>query len=223
MLRSVTREEMQWLDRMTTERYGIPSIQLMENAGREVCDVVQREFSPRRVLVFSGKGNNGGDGFVAARHLVNRGYSVQVLFLEDPLKLKSDPLVNYTILEKIKVPLRMIDDTFREQEIQAYCKQADLVIDAIFGIGINSPVSGKYEKAISAVNQCGKRVVSVDIPSGLNADTGAIYGVAVKAWMTVALAYPKVGFFVNEGPTHAGRIEVVDIGIPRELESSLPK
>lgn len=221
MRRTVTRDEMQWLDRMATERYAIPTILLMENAGRSVCEAILREFSPCRVLVFAGKGNNGGDGFVIARHLHLRGYCVEVLVLEGPERLKPDPRVNYLILEKMGIPLTVVDELFEDQKLHEFCGRSELIIDALFGIGINSPVDGKYKKAISAINQTRKPVVSVDTPSGLDADTGEIWGVAVKACLTVSLAYSKKGFFLREGPSYAGRIEVADIGIPRELEAML--
>ncbi len=189
----------------------------MENAGRSVSDVISGEYKPCKVLIFAGKGNNGGDGLVVARHLANRGYSVQVILLEDPSKIKSDPLLNFTIVSKMKLPVFFPDDAAGEEVFSGYCHDAVLVVDAIFGIGINSPVTGIFERAIRAINRSKKPVISIDIPSGLDADTGQVHGVAVKATKTVTLALPKSGLFEGEGPRYAGEIEVADIGIPREL------
>jgi len=106
---------------------------------------------------------------------------------------------------------------FFEEEIFGFCQRSELLVDAIFGIGISSPVCGIFEKSIGAINRSQKTVVSVDIPSGLDADTGKVCGVAVKATRTVTLALPKRGLFEGDGPGYAGAIEVADIGIPREL------
>lgn len=216
-MRPVTREEMQRLDRMTIENYAVPGILLMENAGAAVCEILCREFLQGNVAVFAGKGNNGGDGFVVARHLGNRGYNVRVILLEDPLNLKSDPRINYALIEKMKVPVFFESERTRAEEFGEHCQRADVIVDALFGIGIHSPVRGRFEKAIRAINQSGKPVVSIDIPSGLDTDTGHVHGVAVKAAVTVALALPKQGFFRAEGPRHSGKVETVDIGIPHEL------
>ncbi len=208
---------MRRLDEAATRDHAIPSLLLMENAGRSVCEVISREYEPCKVLVLVGKGNNGGDGLVVARHLVNRGYKVEVALLEDPAKLKADPLLNFTIVRKMKIPCIQLAEIATEEEALALCRKEDLVVDAIFGIGLNSPVGGVFETVIRALNKSGKPVVSLDIPSGLDADTGWVHGVAVKAAWTVALALPKAGFYENEGPQHTGEIEVVDIGLPHQM------
>ena len=204
------------MDQSAIQDYSIPSLLLMENAGRSVADVIFREYKPCEVLIFVGKGNNGGDGLVVARHLANRGYPVQIALLEDPTHLKEDPLLNFKIVCKMKIPLVLMAEA-SEEKIFGFCQGSGLVVDGIFGVGVHSPVGGIFGKAIHAINQCSKPVVSIDIPSGLDADTGQVHGVAVKAARTVTLALPKRGLFEGEGPQHAGEIEVVDIGIPREL------
>ena len=216
-MKGIRVAEMRRLDEAATREYAIPSLLLMENAGRSVCDLVSREYEPCKVLVLIGKGNNGGDGLVVARHLANRGYKVEVALLEDPSKFKADPLLNFTMVRKMKIPRMQISETATEEEVLTLCRKADLVMDAIFGIGLNSPVGGVFETVIRALNKSGKPVVSLDVPSGLDGDTGWVHGVAVKAAWTVALALPKAGFYENEGPQHTGEIEVVDIGLPREL------
>jgi NAD(P)H-hydrate epimerase len=205
------------LDQAATRDYAIPALLLMENAGRGVSDVISREYKPCKTLIFAGKGNNGGDGLVVARHLANRGFHVQIVLLVDPSALKADPLLNFTIVSKMNLPLAVMTEGSKEEELLKYCLNADLLVDAIFGIGIRSPLSGIFDKAVRAINKSGRPVISIDIPSGLDADTGRVHGVAVKATRTVTLALPKTGLFSGEGPKCAGKVECVDIGIPREL------
>ena len=214
--------EVRQMDQAAARDYAIPSLLLMENAGRSVSDVIVREYKPCKVLIFIGKGNNGGDGMVAARHLTNRGYSVQVALLEDPVQFNADPRLNFSIISKMNIPC-MLMATASKAEIACHCQGTELVVDAIFGIGIHSPVHGIFEKAIRAIKESQKPVVSIDIPSGLDADTGQVHGVAVKAARTVTLALPKHGLFEGEGPQYSGEIEVVDIGMPRELLSPFLK
>jgi ADP-dependent NAD(P)H-hydrate dehydratase / NAD(P)H-hydrate epimerase len=212
----ISAAEIHKMDESALRDYSMPGLLLMENAGRSVSEIISKEYKPCKVLIFSGKGNNGGDGLVVARHLANHGYSVQVALLEDPAGLKGDPLLNFQILSKMNIS-RVLMATISEEEISVYCRKSDLVVDAIFGVGIHSSVGGIFEKAIHAINGRQRPVVSIDIPSGLDADTGQVHGVAVKATKTVTLALPKRGLFVGEGPRYAGEIEVADIGIPREL------
>ncbi|MFA5168621.1 MAG: NAD(P)H-hydrate epimerase [Candidatus Omnitrophota bacterium] len=212
----ISAEEARRIDQSAIRDYCIPGLLLMENAGRSVSDVISREYKPCKVLVVTGKGNNGGDGLVVARHLANRGYPVQVALLEDPARLKADPLLNFSIVVKMKIPWVLMA-TASEGKIFEFCRESELVVDAIFGIGVHSPVRGIFERAIRAINRCQRPVVSIDIPSGLDADTGQVHGVAVKAAKTVTLALPKRGLFDGEGRAYAGEIEVADIGIPREL------
>lgn len=243
-MRNVSVAEIRQMDQSATRDYAIPSLLLMENAGRSVSDVISRDYpclsfhsikgdkdcpnfssaeidrnwdyKPCKVLIFAGMGNNGGDGLVVARHLCNRGYSVQVGFLEDPAGLKADPLLNFSILKKMNIPWVLLADA-TEEKFFNLCLEADLVVDAILGVGIQRPVCGVFEAAIRAINRSLRPVVSIDIPSGLDADTGLVCGVAVKATKTVTLVLPKRGLFEGEGPGCAGHVEVVDIGIPREL------
>ena len=188
----------------------------MENAGRSVSDVIARHYPSCKVLVFSGKGNNGGDGFVVARHLADRGYQPEIVLLVDPDQLKGDSLANFRIIQAMGIPV-MLPSASNEGVLMRHCSNADLVVDAIFGTGLNAPVSGVAEIAICAINRSQRPVVSIDIPSGLNADTGEIHGVSVMATRTLTLALPKAGLFLGDGPACAGNVDVVDIGIPRAL------
>ena len=221
-MKALTAAQMQALDQKAIRDYGIPSLLLMENAGRGVAEIVFQAAKGKRVLIFSGKGNNGGDGLVAARHLFNRGYSVKIFLFGRPESLKADAAVNFKIVSKMGIPWEPVSEETPEATILAAAMNAEILIDALFGIGLNAEVTGVYRKAIEAVNQSNRTVVAVDIPSGLNADTGEILGCAVKANLTATLGCPKQGLFRGKGPEYAGKICVVDIGIPRqELERAL--
>ena len=215
-MKKVFAEDIRRIDEAALRDYSIPGLLLMENAGRSVSDAISKQYPPCKVLIFSGKGNNGGDGLVVARYLADRGYSVQVALLEDPSRLQADPLLNYSNVIKMNIPCVLVSAA-SEEKLFGLCQESELVVDAIFGIGIRRPVCGVFEKAIRAINRSQKPVVSVDIPSGLDADTGQVHGIAVKATQTVTLALPKRGLFEGEGPRYAGEIEVADIGIPHEL------
>jgi len=215
-VKKVLAEDIRRIDEAALRDYSIPGLLLMENAGRSVSDAISKQYPPCQVLIFSGKGNNGGDGLVVARYLADRGYSVQVALLEHPSRLQADPLLNYSSVIKMNIPCVRVSAA-SEEKLFGLCQESELVVDAIFGIGIRRPVCGVFEKAIRAINRSQKPVVSVDIPSGLDADTGQVHGIAVKATQTVTLALPKRGLFEGEGPRYAGEIEVADIGIPHEL------
>ncbi|MFH0986236.1 MAG: NAD(P)H-hydrate epimerase [Candidatus Omnitrophota bacterium] len=213
---NIGTEEMRKIEHSAFRDCGMPSLLLMENAGRSVSDIISLKYKPCRVLIFSGKGNNGGDGFVVARHLFNRGYSVYVVLMENPAGLPTDSLLNFSILKKMGIPWAQLGEV-SDEELSDQLNKTELVVDAIFGIGIHRAVSGSFLRAILAINGSRRPVVSIDVPSGLDADTGQVHGVAVRATMTVTLALPKTGLFVGEGPQCAGEIEVADIGIPKKL------
>lgn len=215
-MKRVTVTEVRRIDQEANDRYGMPSILLMENAGRSVSEAIARISDPCKVAIFSGKGNNGGDGFVIARHLDNRGYLVRVILLADPSKLTGDALTNFEIVRKMEIPVAVLSGA-SEDEFLRICGDSDLVVDAILGIGLQSSLAGVFEAAIRAINRSGKGVISVDIPSGLDADTGEPHGIAVKATWTVTLALPKAGLYAGEGPRYAGKIETVGIGLPWQL------
>ena len=147
-----------------------------------------------------GKGNNGGDGFVAARHLLNAGVKVSVVVIGKVSRLKPDAKINYNILKKMKAKFT--------QKIGG-----DLIIDALFGIGLNSGIRGPYVRVIRAINNSSIRVLSVDVPSGLDADTGKVQGIAIRANKTVTFVSPKRGFYRKDGPKYCGKIVKKNIGI----------
>ena len=225
---------MQAIDRRAAEEFGIPSLLLMENAGRGVAEIVSEIASsasrpPRNdviasgakqsqsILIFCGKGNNGGDGLVAARHLHNRGFHVHVLLLANLDELKNDAAVNFSIVQRMKIPVQTILVEKDLAKIPESLQKSDFVVDALFGIGLRSELEEPFSSAVEAINDSRKKVIAVDIPSGLDADTGQVLGIAVNATATATLGLPKKGLVEREGPLYSGQITVVDIGLPREL------
>lgn len=212
MMKILTASQMKRLDQWAIKEAGIPALCLMENAGRVVAlETVKalKRVKGRRVCVVCGAGNNGGDGFVAARHLLNHGAAVAVLFAGGTSKLGPEARVNFRALQRLNIPIRVFDARGRRE-----LAKADVIIDALFGIGLSREITGILREIIDAVNASSAHVLAVDIPSGLDATTGKIWGACVKADTTVTLACPKKGLFAGHGPECSGKIVVADIGIP---------
>jgi len=199
--------EAQEFDRLAQEKYGIPSIVLMENAGRSVAEEAK---NAQEIVVLCGAGNNGGDGFVAARHLLNQGKQVAVFLLGEQEKVKAEAKTNLEILLKMGQKVYGIED-FKLSGTE------DLIIDAVFGIGLNSDVREPYKTLFEKVNQAKIPVLAVDVPSGLNADSGKIMGTAIRATTTITFIAPKIGFTFLDGPDCCGKVVVRDIGVSYPL------
>lgn len=222
--KAVTVKQIQNLDRIAIEQYGVPSLALMENAGRSVAaEVIKRIGRVRKpiVCVVCGLGNNAGDGFVIARHLINAGIRTKIFLIGKGSRLKKDAEVNYRILKKLKYPI--IEVGARRAVPLRDIARADVVVDAIFGVGLNREVREPFRSVIEAINGNAGKVVAVDTPSGIDATTGKIYGVCVKADATVTFSFMKKGFLKGQGPKHVGKVVVVDIGIPLRLKNKIIK
>jgi NAD(P)H-hydrate epimerase len=210
----LTREQVREVDRLAVERYGIPGIVLMENASRGVADVAEemlRQAGRTRVLILCGGGNNGGDGLAAARHLHNRGCDVTVGLCTDPAGYKGDAGINWQIVQAMKIPcLAASADAIARSD-------ADLIIDAIFGTGLSQRPRPPFEEIARAVNERGRRVLAVDLPSGLDCDTGQPLGACIRADRTVTFVAEKAGFGNPGAKAFTGEITVAEIGCPREL------
>jgi len=220
-----TVKQVQRLDYLAIERVGIPSVVLMENAGRavaaEALKLLKKKHRARAAsaCVLCGLGNNAGDGFVAARHLRESGVDTCVYLIGSRQRLKKDAALNYSILRKLKHKIscaHRVDGTLRSD-----IARADIVIDALFGVGLNRNIHEPFFSIIKAVNKDAKKVFAVDVPSGLEGTNGKIYGVCVRADCTVTFSAPKQGFFRNDGPRYTGKIVVADIGIPKTLKKKL--
>jgi len=206
MLELLTNAEMAEADRLTIAG-GTPGAVLMENAGRAVADAVQAHYTgARRVVVVAGPGNNGGDGYVAARLLAERGYDVRVDAVGDPARLKGDAA-------------GAADQWMGETRVAepAGLAGADLIIDALFGAGLDRVVEGPAGAMIDAMNSSGTPVIAVDLPSGINGSTGMAMGTAVKAARSVTFFRRKPGHVLLPGRLHCGPVEVADIGIPASV------
>lgn len=220
--RAVTREEIRDMDKRAIEEYGIPGVVLMENAGRRVAEeaLEMLEDAPEpRVAILCGKGNNGGDGFVAARYLYNRGVKVDVyLFtLMADVAFAHDPWTHLNTLVKMGLEIKEVLTAPDVRRILPELEDADLVIDGLLGTGLEGEVREPYRTAIEDINNCGVPVLSIDIPSGLDCNDGRVLGVAVRASKTVTFVLPKRGFARAKGPEHVGEVIVADIGMPRDL------
>ncbi len=216
----VTADEMQEIDRQAIESFGIPGKQLMENAGRGASAMLSRHFSDlesRSIGIAAGKGNNGGDGFVIARTLAQQGLSVTVYLLAEREKVRGDAAANLRELPQLNVPIVEIPDESAFSRHETALRHETLWIDAILGTGLNSDVEGLYRTFIAFLNDSGKPIFAVDIPSGLNSDTGQPCGICVRADATTSFAFAKSGHHLYPGVTFTGDLDVIDIGIPSQI------
>ncbi|MBS4028549.1 MAG: NAD(P)H-hydrate dehydratase [Ignavibacteriales bacterium] len=219
----LSSNEMRSCDKRAVEEYSIPSLLLMENAGRSVVDAIEKHFgnvSGKSFLIFCGKGNNGGDGFVVARHLFNRGANVHVLLVGKKSEVKGDAKTNLEIVLQLQKKTKNTSQ-FSFSEIKTSflkdCPRCDIIIDALFGTRFSGEVRKPFAEIVGWMNASNKPIVAIDIPSGINSDNGMKTNVAVKANLTVTMAARKIGLIVNDGKECLGIIEVADISIPKKL------
>jgi len=223
-MKLLSAEQMRELDRRTIEEIGLPGAVLMENAGRGAAGQLLEkyaELAPGPVLILAGRGNNGGDGYVMARHLRNAGWQVDVLLLGGRDAVAGDALINLQAWLRSSGSLFEIADAAQLQACLKSLPQPALLVDALFGTGLNAPVRGLAAELIGWMNASGLPVVAVDIPSGIDATSGQLLGIAVQAELTVSFAFAKLGQLLYPGAGHVGELRVVDIGIPRQLGQDL--
>jgi ADP-dependent NAD(P)H-hydrate dehydratase / NAD(P)H-hydrate epimerase len=220
-----TAEEMRRADRAMTERFGVPSLLLMENAGRGAADAIERHLGPvrgQRVLVVTGKGNNGGDGFVVARHLAGRGARVSVVLVGRADDVRGDALVNLEAVRRAGLPVAEAAEPPGRAALGRALAEADLVVDALLGTGVTGPATGAIAEAIEAVSAAGRPVCALDLPSGASADRGGLLGPTVRARLTVTFGLLKPALVLHPAAAYAGQVELVDLGVPRSwLEEGL--
>jgi hydroxyethylthiazole kinase-like uncharacterized protein yjeF len=216
----VTAGEMQEMDRQTIETHGIPGLELMENAGRGATDVLLDQFAgciKTGVGIICGKGNNGGDGFVMARHLADRHIDVTVYLLAKASKIKGDAAANLKRLAELKIRVIEIPDEDSFLKIKSDLSLFGLLVDAILGTGLTSDVRGFFKTVIDFINdlnRSGIPVFAVDMPSGLNSDTGQPCGTCIRAQGTATFALAKIGHYTYPGAEYSGILKIIDIGIP---------
>jgi NAD(P)H-hydrate epimerase len=211
-----TVDEMRAMDRCAVKQLGIPEAILMENAGQAAASVLAQEIGirDRKIVVFCGAGNNGGDGFVVARKIHADGGSVKVYLLGDPGKFRGAARMNLEILAKLPVEMRPFESIKKTRMDVLHCHG---IVDAIFGTGLDREISGLYREVIALINASGKKVLSLDIPSGINGDTGQIMGAAVQAHCTVTFGLPKIGAMLYPGYEHCGKLYLCHISFPPSL------
>ncbi|MBN1446867.1 MAG: NAD(P)H-hydrate dehydratase [Bacteroidetes bacterium] len=222
MLPVYTSEEMRGCDAAAISTYGIPGIVLMENAARGAVDAVEEFFGAaagRWILIIAGKGNNGGDGFTMARHFVNRGADVDVFTLGPDTASTGDAAANLAVLRAMeketgRLRVHLLSSTASLEDLLQ--RRPWLAVDAMLGTGLSSPVKGEIAEIIEVLNRADVRVMAVDIPTGINADTGDVMGGAVQADLTATMGGLKRGLLLRGGRGHAGEVRNIDIGIPRE-------
>src|SRR3990170_8576617 len=216
-MKIVTAKEMQKIDRIAIDDYGIPGIVLMENAAKGVVASLIKKFpdiKDKKIGIFAGKGNNGGDGLAVARLLTDEDISATVYLLSKRDMLKGDAKTNLDSAEGMGIKILEIVSLDELEAVKDSILKNDIFIDAIFGTGLTSGVKGYYTDVIHFINSSKKFVLSIDIPSGLSYDTGEIIGKHIKADLTVALCLPKIGEILYPSAEYAGELDVVDIGVP---------
>lgn len=223
-MKVVTADTIRELDRRAIGEFGIPGAVLMENAGRAVVEAMVQEFGAlvgKRIAIFCGAGNNGGDGYVIARHLHLLGAKATVYLLAPEESLQGDARIHFEVLKRLGLPIQTLVGP--EENITQRVGQVDLIVDALLGTGIRSAPREPIASTIRAIHALGCPVVAVDIPSGVDADTGATPGEAIRATITVTFAYPKLGLFLFPGAECVGRLRVSEIGFDWErLEAQTP-
>ncbi len=223
-MKLVTAAQMQELDRRTIQELGVPSLVLMENAGRATFEILRREFpSPAGpVTVVAGRGNNGGDGFVVARYLANAGCPVAVFLLGQKDRVSGDARVNLELASRLnlKIVEVLTDDDLNP--LVHHLARSGLIVDALLGTGLNAEVRGLMRTLVEKINGLRVPTLAVDMPSGLSADNGRPLGVAVQAEVTVTFGSPKLGQILAPGRDYVGRLWLVDIGIPPAFSQELP-
>src|ERR1700719_1267156 len=219
-MRVLNSTQMREADRRTIEEIAIPSLVLMETAGRQLVAAMEATHSDlleRRVAVLCGRGNNGGDGFVVARTLLQRGVDVAVFLFGRVADVRGDARINLEVLGHLGLTIVEVADSQAWELHFSEVRDCSLIVDAIFGTGLNAPVSGLIESVIADVNASGITVVSIDLPSGLSADSPEPIGESVEADTTVTLAAPKLPLVLPPREAHSGDIVIADIGIPSEV------
>lgn len=214
----MSREQVRSFDSWAINTASVPGVVLMENAGRSCAEMIERTLAEKKgstVCIFCGTGNNGGDGFVIARHLNNAGIETVTIVCGDPVRIKGDALINYRILQKIGLKIEHLnpgEDNLR-QKVESLSCGSDIIVDALFGTGLSGPLRAGYDILVITINALHKPVIAVDIPTGLDCDTGLPGSAAIKAATTVTFVAAKKGFANPEAEKYTGHIYIASIGI----------
>lgn len=212
------RKKARELDQRAIEVLGIPSILLMESAGRGIAEFILSRSIQGKIVICCGKGNNAGDGFVVSRYLNHHHIPAHILLFANPSTLKGDAKINYNIALKTGLPITVVTEESTHPTLLPTLTEQDWIIDAIFGTGLQGEVNTFYSQVIQAMNESRASMIAIDIPSGLDCDTGEPLGVAVKAVYTLTIACYKKGFTAPRATEYLGKVHVIDIGISKLLE-----
>jgi len=222
----MTKEQVRAIDSWAINTIGIPGVVLMENAGRSCAELIKdklKDIAGPKVCIFCGTGNNGGDGYVIARHLLNSGFEVVVVICGDRKKIKGDAKINLDILEQLGRPIEQLNprDGDVPARVKVFVGDADMVVDGLFGTGLGGQLSDEYKQLIETINACECPILAVDIPSGLDCDAGQPLGAAIRADYTVTFVAVKKGFASESAAQYTGEIFVASIGVePKEKTSN---
>jgi NAD(P)H-hydrate epimerase len=213
-----SRDEVRAFDAWAINELGIPGVVLMENAGRSCAELIKEKLggiAAPKVCIFCGTGNNGGDGYVIARHLLNSGFEAVVVLCGDRHKVKGDAKINLDILDKLGQSIEQLnlDDGNIPGRVKTFVGGADMLVDGIFGTGLSGQLSDAYKQLIESINSQRCPILAVDIPSGLDCDTGEPLGAAVRASYTVTFVAVKKGFVTAKASAYTGEIFVASIGV----------
>jgi len=214
----MTRDEVRAFDAWAINTLGVPGVVLMENAGRSCAELVKdklKDVADPKVCIFCGTGNNGGDGYVIARHLINGGFDVTVVICGDREKIKGDAKINLDVLERMGRPIERLNpaDANLAGRVQHLTAGAQVLVDSLFGTGLRGELSDEYRRLIENINACRRPILAVDIPSGLDCDSGRPLGAVIKAAWTVTFVAVKKGFTFADAARYTGEIFVASIGV----------
>lgn len=219
--RVLNREQVREVDRRAIEEFGLPGVVLMENAGRGCTDWLLERGVAGRVVICCGRGNNGGDGFVIARHLDNHGVDVRVLLFARPDDLRGDAAINFRVIERAGLAIRVLTEPADLPSLADEFRPAEWIVDGLLGTGTLGRLREPVATVIEAINQSPARVLAIDLPSGLDCDTGTPVDLerpaVVRAEATATFVARKPGFDVPEAAAFCGEVRVIDIGVPRAL------
>jgi NAD(P)H-hydrate epimerase len=215
--RTITRTQVRELDRRAIQEFGVPGIVLMENAGRGAAEKLIELGIDGPIVICCGKGNNGGDGFVIARHLHNRSFQVEVVLFCDSSELKGDAAINFQIIEKSAIPHSIVVNDSDDLLLQKKLSGAAWIVDALLGTGATGEPRGAIARAIEMINAAQRPVLAIDLPSGLDCDTGIPAAQTVRATQTCTFVAEKAGFTNPLTRQFLGEVHVFDIGAPKIL------
>ena len=216
-VRPLSRDEVRGIDARALEGFKMPTVVLMENAGRGAAAWLRDKIHKGRVVIACGPGNNGGDGGVVARHLDAWGFGVRLAWFGDPARLKGDAAIQRDILERSGIESVIVEDDATPDRLDALWDGADWLVDALLGTGLARPAEGLLARAIASMNRSGRPILALDLPSGLDADAGQPLGDAIHATATATFVAPKLGFARDQARSYTGEVVVIDIGAPRAL------